>query len=187
MSIFLIGNIKLAQTSNVDKEEEAVIIEMQEAVTLTFALRYLNFFTKASPLSPQVTLSMSADVPLGKLLQVMVCVGQRPRKTAFSRFFRQSSTICHILYGLYPITFTLQLLYSTSCFYHINLLSHFLRLLFSRFTHSSDPVVFWDLQLIVPLSVPVFPTQASFSSFFNFLSHIMPCSMLPTAHSALVM
>lgn len=58
------GNIKLAQTANVDKEEEAVTIEMQEAVTLTFALRYLNFFTKATPLSPQVTLSMSAEVPL---------------------------------------------------------------------------------------------------------------------------
>ena len=35
------GNIKLAQTANVDKEEEAVIIEMQEPVTLTFACRYL--------------------------------------------------------------------------------------------------------------------------------------------------
>ena len=33
-------------------------------MTLTFALRYLNFFCKATPLSPQVTLSMSADVPL---------------------------------------------------------------------------------------------------------------------------
>lgn len=40
-------------------------IEMQEAVALTFALRYLNFFTKATPLSAQVILSMSADVPLG--------------------------------------------------------------------------------------------------------------------------
>lgn len=58
------GNIKLAQTANVDKEEDAVIIEMQEAITLTFALQYLNFFTKATPLSPQVTLSMSPDVPL---------------------------------------------------------------------------------------------------------------------------
>jgi proliferating cell nuclear antigen len=58
------GNIKLAQSSNVDKEEEAVTIEMQETVTLTFALRYLNFFTKATPLAPQVCLSMSADVPL---------------------------------------------------------------------------------------------------------------------------
>lgn len=60
------GNVKLSQTANVDKEEEAVIIEMQEAVSLTFALRYLNSFTKATPLSAQVQLSMSADVPLGK-------------------------------------------------------------------------------------------------------------------------
>lgn len=43
-----------------------VTIEMNEPVQLTFALRYLNFFTKATPLSPTVTLSMSADVPLGK-------------------------------------------------------------------------------------------------------------------------
>merc|ERR1712121_483541 len=58
------GNIKLAQTANVDKDEEAVIIEMQEPVTLTFATRYLNMFTKASCLAPQVSLSMSPDVPL---------------------------------------------------------------------------------------------------------------------------
>ena len=59
------GNIKLAQSANVDKEDEAVTVEMQEAVTLTFALQYLNFFTKATPLSPRVTLSMSPEVPLG--------------------------------------------------------------------------------------------------------------------------
>lgn len=58
------ANIKLAQTSSVDKEEEAVTIEMQEPVTLTFACQYLNSFTKATPLSTQVCLSMSADVPL---------------------------------------------------------------------------------------------------------------------------
>merc|ERR1719419_944627 len=58
------GNIKLAQNASVDKEEESVSIEMQEAVTLTFALRYLNYFTKASPLASQVTLSMSAEIPL---------------------------------------------------------------------------------------------------------------------------
>ncbi|KAH8257906.1 hypothetical protein KR038_002811 [Drosophila bunnanda] len=58
------ANIKLAQTGSVDKEEEAVIIEMQEPVTLTFACRYLNAFTKATPLSTQVQLSMCADVPL---------------------------------------------------------------------------------------------------------------------------
>jgi proliferating cell nuclear antigen len=58
------ANIKLAQTSSVDKEDEAVIIELQEPVLLTFACRYLNSFTKATPLSPQVQLSMSTDVPL---------------------------------------------------------------------------------------------------------------------------
>ena len=51
------GNIKLAQTANVDKEDETVIIELQEPVTLTFALRYLNMFTKATSLSSKVTLS----------------------------------------------------------------------------------------------------------------------------------
>ena len=53
------GNIKLAQTANVDKEKEAVTVEMQEPVTLTFACRYLNMFTKASCLAPTVSLSMS--------------------------------------------------------------------------------------------------------------------------------
>lgn len=56
--------MKLAQTSSTDKEEEAVVVEMGQAVCLTFALRYLNYFTKATALSPQVTLSMSQDVPL---------------------------------------------------------------------------------------------------------------------------
>lgn len=44
---------------------------MNEPVQLTFALRYLNFFTKATPLSPTVTLSMSADVPLGKRINLL--------------------------------------------------------------------------------------------------------------------
>jgi len=52
------ANVKLAQTASIDKEEEAVIIEMQEPVTLTFACRYLNSFTKATPLSNQVIISL---------------------------------------------------------------------------------------------------------------------------------
>lgn len=58
------ANVKLAQNVNVDKEDEVIVIEMQEPVVLTFACRYLNAFTKATPLSNQVQLSMSADVPL---------------------------------------------------------------------------------------------------------------------------
>merc|ERR1711931_244927 len=61
-----IGNAKinLTQGGNVDKEEESIVIDMQEAVNLTFALIYLNFFTKATPLSSQVLLSLSPEVPL---------------------------------------------------------------------------------------------------------------------------
>lgn len=59
-----VGNIKIAQNSNVDKEDESVTIEMQEPVSLAFACRYLNMFTKASCLSNQVCLSMSPEVPL---------------------------------------------------------------------------------------------------------------------------
>lgn len=58
------ANVKLAQTSHVDKEEDAVTIEMQEPVTLTFACKYLISFTKATPLSGQVQLSMSENTPL---------------------------------------------------------------------------------------------------------------------------
>ncbi|XP_065174573.1 proliferating cell nuclear antigen-like [Sycon ciliatum] len=60
----LSGNITLRQNASVDKEEEQVTIELQEPVSLTFALRYLNFFTKATPLSNQVILSMSKAIPL---------------------------------------------------------------------------------------------------------------------------
>jgi proliferating cell nuclear antigen len=42
--------------------EEATIIEMKEPVTLTFALRYMNSFTKATPLANQVTISLSSDM-----------------------------------------------------------------------------------------------------------------------------
>ena len=58
------GNIVCRQNSSVDNPEESTVIELQENVELTFALRYLNFFTKATPLSEQVTLSMNEDVPV---------------------------------------------------------------------------------------------------------------------------
>jgi len=59
------GNMTIRPNDSVDtKEEERVTVEMEEPVTLNFALRYLNFFTKATPLSSQVTLQLSRDVPL---------------------------------------------------------------------------------------------------------------------------
>ena len=49
------GNIKLAQTSAERRDgDDAVDIELREKTRLTFALRYLNLFTKATPLSAKV-------------------------------------------------------------------------------------------------------------------------------------
>lgn len=58
------ANVTVRQNTTVDKEEEMVAVELQEPVSLTFALRYLNSFTKATPLSSQVILSMSKDLPV---------------------------------------------------------------------------------------------------------------------------
>ena len=46
------------------QEDDSVAIKLEDDVSLTFALRYLNFFAKATPLSGHVTLKMSPDVPL---------------------------------------------------------------------------------------------------------------------------
>lgn len=40
------GNIVLRQAASVDDEKESVVIEMQDSVELTFALRYLSMFSK---------------------------------------------------------------------------------------------------------------------------------------------
>ena len=57
------ANITCRQNTTVDKGEQTVI-ELQEPVTLTFALRYLNSFTKATPLSSMVQLQMSKELPV---------------------------------------------------------------------------------------------------------------------------
>jgi len=59
------GNVLVKQGGAVaDDPASGTTIELTEAVTLTFALRYLNFFTKATSLSDKVKLQMSPDVPL---------------------------------------------------------------------------------------------------------------------------
>ena len=52
------------QNTAVDKPEEQTIIDLNEPVMLTFALRYLNSFSKATPLSPCVIMSMSKELPV---------------------------------------------------------------------------------------------------------------------------
>mmetsp|Transcript_23274 Transcript_23274/g.79198 ORF Transcript_23274/g.79198 Transcript_23274/m.79198 type:complete len:263 (+) Transcript_23274:131-919(+) len=58
------ANIVVRQNTSVDKKEEQTVIELNEPVTLTFALRYLNSFTKATPLAGTVKLSMSKELPV---------------------------------------------------------------------------------------------------------------------------
>merc|ERR1719225_442051 len=53
-----------SSTASDGSEEEATDIDCKEPVKLTFAMRYLNFFTKATNLSKSVQLSMSPEVPL---------------------------------------------------------------------------------------------------------------------------
>ncbi|PON87573.1 Proliferating cell nuclear antigen, PCNA [Trema orientale] len=73
------ANIVCRQNPSIDKPEEATIIEMEEPVSLTFALRYMNSFTKATPLANQVTISLSADLP--------VVVEYRVAEMGYIRFY----------------------------------------------------------------------------------------------------
>lgn len=41
-----------------------MLVNLNNPVSLTFALRYLNNFTKATSLSPTVRLSLSKDLPI---------------------------------------------------------------------------------------------------------------------------
>jgi len=57
------GNIQLKANGDVDSES-GVVLESSDEVTLTFAIKKLAAFTKATPLSSSVTLSLSDEVPL---------------------------------------------------------------------------------------------------------------------------
>jgi proliferating cell nuclear antigen len=58
------GAVTLRSHSNVEKEELNVDIELTEPVSLTFSLKYLVNFCKASGLSKTVKLCLSNEVPL---------------------------------------------------------------------------------------------------------------------------
>ncbi|KAL1603486.1 proliferating cell nuclear antigen [Paraconiothyrium brasiliense] len=58
------GSVQLRANTNVENPKESVEIEMTEPVALTFSLKYLVNFCKASGLSDKVKLQLSAEVPL---------------------------------------------------------------------------------------------------------------------------
>jgi len=59
------GNIHLLGSKGaVDADNDSVTVKVEEETSLTFALRYLNLFSKGSSLANTVTLSLSPKVPL---------------------------------------------------------------------------------------------------------------------------
>ncbi|KAI8072760.1 proliferating cell nuclear antigen [Gongronella butleri] len=58
------GGVTLKAGGAVDNEDDATNIELQSSVSMTFGMKYLVNFTKATPLSNRVSLSLSNDVPL---------------------------------------------------------------------------------------------------------------------------
>lgn len=54
----------LRSHQNVEKPKENIEIELSEPVALTFSLKYLVNFCKASALSDQVKICLSNEVPL---------------------------------------------------------------------------------------------------------------------------
>lgn len=58
------GSVTLRSHQNVDKPKENIEIELSEPVSLTFSLKYLVNFCKASALSEQVKICLSNEVPL---------------------------------------------------------------------------------------------------------------------------
>jgi len=58
------GEMTINSSSDTGEDSVQTDIDCQEPTSLKFAMRYLNFFTKATGLSNSVQLSMSPEVPL---------------------------------------------------------------------------------------------------------------------------
>ncbi|KAJ2900287.1 hypothetical protein MKZ38_002505 [Zalerion maritima] len=58
------GSVTLRQHTDVEKPDTNIEIELTEPVSLTFSLKYLTNFCKASGLSTQVKICLSNEVPL---------------------------------------------------------------------------------------------------------------------------
>ncbi|KAB8262020.1 Mysoin-binding motif of peroxisomes-domain-containing protein [Aspergillus pseudonomiae] len=58
------GSVTIRQHTNVEKPDQNVTIALSEPVALTFSLKYLVNFCKATTLSSTVTLCLSQEVPL---------------------------------------------------------------------------------------------------------------------------
>jgi proliferating cell nuclear antigen len=58
------GNISLKQAIKDDILDERVQIELNEPIRMTFSMKYLQSFSKATPLCEKITLKMAKEIPL---------------------------------------------------------------------------------------------------------------------------
>lgn len=58
------GSIELKPSTNIDKEEDQVSVDLKESCTQSFALKFLCAFTKATSLSDTVNLSLTVEAPI---------------------------------------------------------------------------------------------------------------------------
>ena len=68
------GSAVLSQ-QDTGSESDSIILEVDEPVSLSFASRYLNLFSKAGGLSGQVSLNMSNETPLMVMYKIMNGMG----------------------------------------------------------------------------------------------------------------
>lgn len=57
------GSVKIGPTDGETREDQ-VVLQTEEQVNLSFALRYMTMFTKATNLSSLVNVNLSNDAPL---------------------------------------------------------------------------------------------------------------------------
>uniref|UniRef100_A0A7S0RT56 DNA sliding clamp PCNA n=1 Tax=Chlamydomonas leiostraca TaxID=1034604 RepID=A0A7S0RT56_9CHLO len=58
------ANITVRHNPHADKKGQQTVVDLQEPVSLNFAMRYLVNFSKASPLSEHVVLTLTKDLPI---------------------------------------------------------------------------------------------------------------------------
>lgn len=92
------GSVQLRQHSSIEKPGENVEIDLSEPVSLTFSLKYLTNFCKASGLSETVKLCLSSEVPL--------LVEYGLSNNSYLRFYLAPKVIQSSLYALFAQTNT---------------------------------------------------------------------------------
>jgi len=70
------GNANITLSSNDGGDEDGTIIEVSEEVEGSFGLNYLNYFTKATPLSDRVSIGLSSGIPLSVTFKIGEKLGE---------------------------------------------------------------------------------------------------------------